>query len=84
MVKLHKRLGEIMTRTKWSLTIHHDDQGKRSIISENTFNHFAELHATMKRHKGKTFVVIIPKTAKPMEIQAFHNLKQLGYVVEAR
>jgi hypothetical protein len=29
-------------------------------------------------------VVAIPKTAKPMEIQALHNLKQLGYVVEAR
>lgn len=73
-----------MTRTKWSLTIHDDDQGSRSVISENTFNHFTELHATMTKNKGKTFVVIIPKTAKPMEIQAFHNLKQLGYVVEAR
>jgi hypothetical protein len=84
MAKLHKRLGEIMTRTKWSLTIHHDDQGNRSIISESTFNHFAEVHATMKKNKGNAFVVIIPKTAKPMEIQAFHNLKKLGYVVEAR
>jgi hypothetical protein len=73
-----------MTRTTWSLTIHHDDQGKRSIIFENTFNHFAEVHATMKRNKGKAFVVIIPKSAKPMEIQAFHNLKKLGYIVDAR
>jgi hypothetical protein len=70
--------------TQRSITIQHDDQGNRSVISENTFNHFAEVHATMKRNKGKAFVVIIPKTAKPMEIQAFHNLKQLGYVVEAR
>jgi hypothetical protein len=38
----------------------------------------------MKRNKGKIFVVTIPKTAKPMEIQAFHNLKKLGYAVEAR
>jgi hypothetical protein len=73
-----------MTRTKWSLTIHDDEQGNRSVISENKFNHFAELHATMKKNKGKAFVVVIPKTAKPMEIQAFHNLKQLGYIVEAR
>jgi hypothetical protein len=72
-----------MTRTKWSLTIH-DDQGKRSVISENTFNHFADVHATMKKNTGKTFVVIIPKIAKPLEIQAFHNLKKLGYAVEAR
>ena len=78
MVKLHKRLGEIMKRTKWSLTIHDDDQGKRSVISESTFNHFAEVHATMKINKGKAFVMIIPKTAKPMEIQAFHNLRQSG------
>jgi hypothetical protein len=28
--------------------------------------------------------VTIPNKAKPMEIQAFHNLKQLGYAVEAR
>ena len=73
-----------MTRTKWSLTIHREDRGKRSIVSENQFNHFADVHATMKRNKGKIFVVRIPKMAKPMEIQAFHNLKQLGYVVEAR
>jgi hypothetical protein len=73
-----------MMRTKWSLTIHREDRGKRSIVSENKFNHFADVHATMKRNKGKIFVVRIPKTAKPMEIQAFHNLKNLGYVVEAR
>jgi hypothetical protein len=84
MAKLHKRLGEIMMRTKWSLTIHQEDGGNRSIISENKFNHFADVHATMKRNKGKIFVVTIPKTAKPMEIQALHNLKQLGYALEAR
>jgi hypothetical protein len=38
----------------------------------------------MKKHKGKVFVVRIPKTAKPMEVQAFHNLKNLGYVVQAQ
>ena len=32
---------------------------------------------------GKAFVVRIRKTAKPMEVQAIHNLKKLGYVVEA-
>jgi hypothetical protein len=58
-----------MTRTKWSLTIHDDDQGNRSVISENTFTHFAEVHATMKKNKRKAFVVIIPKTAKPMEFR---------------
>jgi hypothetical protein len=36
------------------------------------------VHATMKKNKGKAFVVIIPKTTKPMEIQAFYNLTQLG------
>ena len=71
-------------RTKWSLTIHHEDQGKRSIISETKFSNFVDLHATMKRNKGKAFVVKIPMTAKPMEIRAFHNLKNLGYVVEAQ
>jgi hypothetical protein len=39
--------------------------------------------ATMNKNRGKAFVVRIPKTAKPMEIQAFHNLKKLGYIVEA-
>ena len=73
-----------MMRTKWSLTIHHNDRGNRSIISENKFNNFADVHATMKRNEGKIFVVAIPKTAKPMKIQAFHNLKQSGYAVEAR
>ena len=73
-----------MMRTKWSLTIYYEDQGKRSIISENKFSSFADVHATMKRNKGKAFVVRIPKAAKPMEIRAFHNLKNLGYVVEAR
>jgi hypothetical protein len=76
--------GGIVTRTKWSLTIHHEDRDKRSIISEGKFTNFADLHATMKRNKGKIFVVRIPKTAKPMEIQAFYNLRQLGYAVEAQ
>jgi hypothetical protein len=71
-----------MMRTKWSLTIHHEDRGISLIISENKFNHFADV--TMKINKGKIFVATIPKTARPFEIKAFHNLKQLGYAVEAR
>jgi hypothetical protein len=71
-------------RTKWSLTIHHEDQGQGTILSQNNFNHFADVHAAMKKNKGKIFVVRIPKTAKPLEIQAFHTLKQLGYAIEAR
>jgi hypothetical protein len=73
-----------MMRTKWSLTIHHGDRGISSIISENKFNHFADVHATSKINKGKIFVATIPKTARPLEIKAIHNLKQLGYAVEAR
>ena len=73
-----------MMRTKWSLAIHHEDRGEGALISEDHFVHFADVHATMKRNKGKAFVVRIPKTAKPMEIQAFHNLKKLGYVIDAR
>jgi hypothetical protein len=72
-----------MMRTKWLLAIHHEDQGEGSLILENRFSNFAGVHATMKRNKGKAFVVRIPKTAKPMEVQAFNNLKKLGYVVEA-
>jgi len=36
----------------------------------------------MKRDKDKIFVVKIPATAKPMEVQAFNNLRRLGYRVE--
>ena len=72
-----------MMRTKWSLTIHHEDREHQFDHLENKFNHFADV--TMKINKGeKIFVATIPKTAKPMEIEAFHNLKQLGYAVEAR
>ncbi len=70
-----------MMRTKWSLAIHHEDQGEGSLILENRFRNFADVHATMKRNKA--FVVRIPKTARPMEVEAFNNLKKLGYVVEA-
>jgi hypothetical protein len=73
-----------MTRTRWSLAIHHEGRGEDSLISENHFIHFTEVHATMKKHKGKEFVVRIPKTAKPMEIQAIHNLRNLGYLVKAQ
>jgi hypothetical protein len=31
--------------------------GQRSTISDNKFNNFADAHATMKKNKGKTFVV---------------------------
>ncbi len=64
-----------MMRTKWSLAIHHEDLRADSLISEDHFVHFADVYATMKRNKGKAFVVKIPKTAKPMEVRAFHNLK---------
>ena len=73
-----------MTRAKWTLAIHHEDQREDSLISEDHFVHFADVHATMKRNKGKAFVVRIPKTAKPMEVEAFHNLRSLGYTVEDR
>ena len=73
-----------MTRARWSLAIHHGDRGEDSLISEIHFVHFADVHAAMKKNKGKSFVVRIPKTAKPMEIQAIHNLRNLGYLVEAR
>jgi hypothetical protein len=46
----------------------------RSSMSLAGFSNFADVHATMKRNKGKD-VVRIPKTAKPMEVRAFHNLK---------
>ena len=36
----------------------------------------------MKKNKDKTFIVRIPATAKPMEVQAFNNLRRLGYRVE--
>jgi len=82
MAKLHKRPGD----DAHQVVSHHSPRrsGNRSIISENKFNSFADVHATMKRNEGKIFVVTIPKTAKPMKIQAFHDLKQSGYAVEAR
>jgi hypothetical protein len=54
------------------------------IIINGHFVHFADVYATMKRNRGKAFVVKILKTAKPMEVRAFHNPKKLGYVVDAR
>ncbi len=73
-----------MTRDRWSLAVHHEDGGDGSLISENDFIHFADVHATMKKNRGRTFVVRIPKTTNPMEIQAIHNLRNLGYLVEAQ
>lgn len=73
-----------MMRTKWQVAIYQGDKTDDTPILESRFIHFADVHETMKKHKGKTFVVRIPKTAKPMEIQAFHTLKKLGYLVETR
>jgi len=84
IVKAHKRIGEFVMRKRWSLAVHHEDRSEGSLISENHFIHFADVHATMKKNKGRTFVIRVPETAKPMEIQAIHNLKNLGYAVEAR
>jgi len=75
-------LGEIPMRTRWSIAIHHEEQSEDSLISVDHFIHFADVHAKMKKNKGKVFVVRIPSTAKPMEVQAFNNLRQLGYRVE--
>jgi len=40
-----------MTRDRWSLAVHHEDGGDGSLISENDFIHFADVHATMKKTK---------------------------------
>lgn len=69
-------------RTRWSIAIHHEARDESSLISEEHFIHFADVHERMKRNKDKVFVVRIPATAKPMEVQAFSNLRQLGYRVE--
>ena len=69
-------------RTRWSIAIHHEDRSEDSLISEDHFVHFADVHERMKKNKGKIFVVRIPKTAKPLEVQAFNNLRRLGYRVE--
>jgi hypothetical protein len=42
-----------MTRTKWSLAIHHEDLRADSLISDDHFVHFADVYATMKRKQGK-------------------------------
>jgi hypothetical protein len=71
-------------RTRWSIEIHHEDRSEESLITEHDFAHFADVHQKMKRNKDKIFVVRIPKTAKPMEVQAFNNLRRLGCRVETR
>jgi hypothetical protein len=53
-------------RTRWSIAIHHEDRSKDSLISEDHFVHFADVHERMKKNKDKVFVVRIPKTAKPL------------------
>jgi len=69
-------------RTRWSIAIHHEDRSEDSLISEDHFVHFADVHERMKKNKDKKFVVRVPKTAKPLEVQAFNNLRRLGYRVE--
>jgi hypothetical protein len=69
-------------RTRWSIAIHNEEGGGDSLISEDHFVHFADVHQRMKRNKDKIFIVGIPATAKPMEVQAFNNLRRLGYRVE--
>src|SRR4051812_933287 len=66
------------------VAIHHEDRREGSLISEKDFIRFADVHATMKNNKGRRFVVRISKTASTMEIQAIHNLRNLGYLVEAQ
>jgi hypothetical protein len=77
-------LGKITMRTRWSIAIHDENQSEDSLLTEDHFVHFADVHQRMKRNKDKVFVVRIPKTAKPMEVQAFNNLRRLGYRVEIR
>jgi hypothetical protein len=77
-----EQFGEIPMRKRWSIAIHHETKSDDSLISEDHFIHFADVHDRMKKNKDKIFVVKIPKTAKPMEVQAFSNLRKLGYRVE--
>jgi hypothetical protein len=69
-------------RKQWRVAVHHEQRSDETLITEHQFIYFADVHATMKKSKDKLFVVEIPATAKPMEVQAFHNLRRLGYRVE--
>jgi hypothetical protein len=57
-------------RARWSIAIHHENQNEDSLITEEHFVHFADVHQRMTRNKDKIFAVRIPKTAKSMEVQA--------------
>ena len=54
-------LGKITMRTRWSIAIHDENQSEDSLITEDHFVHFADVHQRMKRNKDKIFVVKIPK-----------------------
>jgi tRNA splicing endonuclease len=69
-------------RARWSIAIHHENQNEDSLITEDHFVRFTDVHQRMKRNEDKILVVRIPETAKPMEVQAFHHLRRLGYRVE--
>jgi hypothetical protein len=75
-------LGKNTMRIRWSIAIHSEERGEDSLISEDHFVHFADVHQRMKRNKDKIVVVRIPATAKPMEVRAFNNLRRLGYRIE--
>jgi hypothetical protein len=64
--------------TRWSIATHHEGRNGDSLISEDRFIHFADVHEKMKKNKDKVFVVKIPKTAKPMEVQAFQQSSTVG------
>jgi len=53
-------------RTRWSIAVHHEDRSEGSLISEDEFVHFADVHERMKKNKDRKFVVRVPKTAKPL------------------
>jgi hypothetical protein len=75
---------ETVMRTRWSIAIHDEERGNDTLISEHQFNSFKDVHERMKKDRGKIFLVKIPATAKPMEIQAIHNLKSLGYLIKTQ
>jgi hypothetical protein len=40
-------------RTRWLIAIHDENQSEESLITEDHFVHFADVHQRMKRNKEK-------------------------------
>jgi hypothetical protein len=75
-----KVAGTVM-RTMWTLEIHDETRGNRSLISSHSFDKFSDLKAKLLDNRGRAFAVRAPDNVAQIDLEHLADLRTEGFSV---